>query len=133
MRALLAAGALAGLLLLPVAVFAAPLDGTAPILCAMQSVMECSHGEPCERGTSEDTGVPAFVRIDVSRRLLSSMDGTRTSPIAASQRANGRLMLQGMQNERVWGAVINEASGHMSATIGEDDGAMVISGACIAP
>jgi hypothetical protein len=127
------AGALAGLVLLPVAVLAAPMDGTAPILCALQSVMECSNGRPCERATAEDTGVPAFVRIDVPRRLLSSVDGARTSPIATSQRANGRLMLQGMQNERVWGAVINEATGHMSATIGEHDGAMVISGACIAP
>jgi hypothetical protein len=29
--------------------------------------------------------------------------------------------------------VINEESGRMSATVGEDDGAIVISGACIAP
>jgi hypothetical protein len=34
-------------------------------------------------------------------------------------------MLQGMQNERVWGAVIDEESGRMSATTGEADGAFV--------
>ena len=46
---------------------------------------------------------------------------------------NGRLMIQGMQNERVWGAVIEEQSGQMMATVGEHDGAIVMSGTCIAP
>ena len=42
-------------------------------------------------------------------------------------------MLQGMQLERVWGAVIDEASGRMSATAGEAEGAFVLIGTCIAP
>ena len=77
--------------------------------------------------------MPPFVRIDAGKRLLSTVDGGRTSPIASIQRANGRLMVHGTQNERVWGAVINEQTGQMSATVGEDDGAIVISGVCIAP
>jgi hypothetical protein len=97
--------------LLPLAVVAAPMDGSAPMLCALNAVME----------------------VNVQQRLLSSVDGARTSPITAVQRSNGRLMLQGMQNERVWGAVIDEETGRMSATVGENDGAFVISGACIAP
>ena len=77
--------------------------------------------------------MPSFVRINVPQRVLSSIDGARTSPITSVQRTNGRVMVQGMQNERVWGAVINEESGRMSATVGEDDGAIVITGACFAP
>jgi len=42
-------------------------------------------------------------------------------------------MIQGMQNARVWGAVIDEQSGQMSATAGEADGAFVLVGNCIAP
>jgi hypothetical protein len=133
MRTILAIGALAGLTVLPAAVPAAPMDGSAPILCALNSVMECARRGECERSTAEDAQVPPFVRVDVPRRLLSSVDGARTSPIASTQRTNGRLMIQGMQNERVWGAVINEETGYMWATIGEDDGAIVISGACVAP
>src|SRR5215831_6005456 len=108
MRGLLATGVLVGLGVLPSAVSAAPMDGSAPILCALNSVVECARLGDCERSTAEDAQVPPFVRIDVQRRLLTSVDGARTSPIASSQRVNGRLMLQGMQNERVWGAVINE-------------------------
>ena len=133
MRALLATGALVGLGLLASTASAAPLDGTVPMLCALNSVVECARRGDCERSTPEDAQVPPFVRIDVGKRLLSTVDGGRTSPIASVQRANGRLMVQGMQNERVWGAVINEQTGQMSATVGEDDGAIVISGTCIAP
>ena len=42
-------------------------------------------------------------------------------------------MIRGMHNERVWGAVIEEQTGQMTATVGEHDGAIVMSGMCIAP
>jgi hypothetical protein len=42
-------------------------------------------------------------------------------------------MLQGMQAERVWGLVVDESSGEMSATVAEADGAIVLSGRCIVP
>jgi len=64
------------------------MDGSAPMLCALS--------------------VPPFVRINVPQRILSSVDGARTSPITSVQRTNGYLMIRGMHNERVWGAVIEE-------------------------
>ena len=132
MRALLASCALAGMALVPWTAVAAPLDGSAPMLCAVHQVLDC-EADNCERTSAEEAQVPPFVRIDVQRRVLSSVDGARTSPITQTNRTNGRLMIQGMQNQRVWGAVINEQTGLMWATVGEDDGAIVLSGACIAP
>jgi hypothetical protein len=116
----------------PVTAVAAPLDGSTPILCAINSLMECDGGA-CEHSTAEETKMPPFVRIDVQKKVLTSVDGARTSPIAQVQRTGGRIMLQGMQNLRIWGAVINEQTGQMSAVIGDDDGAIVIAGACIVP
>lgn len=134
MKALLAAVILgiAGLLP-PMSASAAPLDGSAPILCALNSVVECARRGDCERSNTDDAQVPPFVQIDVPKKLLRSVDGTRTSPITSVNRTNGRLMIQGMQNERVWGAVVNEETGQMSATVSEADGAIVIAGACVAP
>jgi hypothetical protein len=133
MRRLIAIGALVGLGALPSVAPAAPLDGSAPMLCALSSVFECTRKGDCERSSAEEAGIPAFIRVNVPQRVLSSLDGGRTSPIVNIQRSNGRLMIQGMQNERVWGAVIDEESGRMSATAGEAEGAFVLVGNCIAP
>jgi hypothetical protein len=134
MRALLVAGVLGAMGLLPtMPASAAPMDGSAPILCALNSVVECARRGDCERSNAEDAQVPPFIQINVQKKLLSSVDGGRTSPITSVDRNGGRLMIQGMQNERVWGAVVNEQTGQMSATVSEDDGAIVITGACFAP
>ena len=135
MRALFTIGILVFVGLGPAlpAALAAPMDGSAPILCAVNAVFECTRGGGCERSSADEAEVPGFVRVNVPQKQLQSVDGSRTSPIAAVQRQDNRLMLQGMQNDRVWGAVINEQTGQMSATVGEDDGAIVISGTCIAP
>ena len=124
---------LIGFAMLPATAPAAPMDGSAPMLCALSSVVECSRKGECERSSAEDAGVPPFVRINVQQRVLSSVDGARTSPTTSVQRTNGYLMIRGMHNERVWGAVIEEQTGQMTATVGEHDGAIVMSGMCIAP
>jgi hypothetical protein len=112
---------------------AAPLDGSVPMLCALNAVVECARRGECERSNPEDAQVPPLVRIDVPKKVLSTVDGARTSPITTINRSAGRLMIQGMQNERVWGAVVNEQTGQMSATVSETDGSIVITGACVAP
>ena len=133
MTRLIAIGAVLGLGVLPTAVLAAPLDGSAPMLCAIQSVMECTRTGACERSGGEDAGIPPFMRVNVPQRQLSSLDGARTSPIVSVQRSNGSLMIQGIQNERVWGAVIDEETGRMSATAVEAEGAFVLIGTCVVP
>jgi len=133
MKRVIAIGAVAGLGVLPSAGLGAPLDGSVPMLCALSSVMECSRKGECERSSAEDSGIPAFIRVNVPQRQLSSLDGARTSPIVNVQRSSGNLMIQGVQNERVWGAVIDEATGKMSATAAEADGAFVLIGTCVAP
>ena len=134
MRIPLVVGVL-GLLCLPpspMPAVAAPLDGSTPILCAIHSVIECGGRGDCERGDPSQEQIPAFVQINVPKKTLSSVDGARTSPITGTNRANGRLMIQGMQNERVWGAVVDEETGRMSATVSEAGGAIILTGACLA-
>jgi hypothetical protein len=132
MRRVLLIGVCVWLGLLPSALAAAPLDGSAPMLCALTSVVECPGGGQCERrDVGED--VPVFWRVNVPQRLLSSLDGARSSPIANVQRESGQLMLQGIQNGKVWGLSIDERSGQMAATVGEADGGMVLAGACTVP
>lgn len=134
MRTLPAAALVAISCLLPAAPppSAAPLDSSTPLLCALNSVQECARRGNCERTNTDEAEIPAFVQINLPKKILSSVDGKRTSPITSVNRANGRLMIQGMQNERVWGAVVDEETGLMSATVSEAEGAIVITGACLA-
>jgi len=132
MRRVLVIGVCVWLGLPPSVLAAAPLDGSAPMLCALTSVFECPLGGGCERrAVGED--VPVFWRVNVPQRLLSSLDGARSSPIANVQRDGGRLMLQGIQNGKVWGLAIDEQSGQMAATVAEADGGTVLEGACTVP
>jgi len=85
MRPLRPTGAVVGMAPSPVAAVAASLDGSVPILCAINALMECD-GDDCERTTAEETKVPPFVRFDVQKKLLTSVDGTRTSPITKVRR-----------------------------------------------
>lgn len=133
MRGLVAITVLGMSAVLPSPAPAAPLDGSVPMVCALVSVVECSRRGDCARSDPATADVPAFVRVDVTARRLSSMDGSRTSPIAAVMREGGRLVLQGMQNARAWGVAIDAGTGEMSATIAESDGAFVIGGACTVP
>jgi|SRR5215468_5283348 len=123
----------AGSVTLPSLARGASLDGSVPVLCAITSVTDCARKGDCERSSAEEADVPPFVRINVPQKVMSSVDGARTSPIANVQRTNGRLMIQGTQNERAWSAVIDENTGQIMATVNEYDGAIVLSGSCIVP
>src|SRR2546428_14177232 len=89
-------GGVSGLVIRPSAVPAAPLDGSAPMLCALTSVVECPRSGNCERSTTEEAAVPPFVRINVQQRLLSSVDGGTASAHPTFHRAKRRLTPSGM-------------------------------------
>ncbi len=58
MRRLIAIGILVGSAILPSAAPAAPLDGSAPMLCALSSVVECGRKGDCERAARTRRGSP---------------------------------------------------------------------------
>lgn len=120
-----------GLALAPPPASAAPLDGSVPILCAVTEVHDCVANGGCERNPL--LPVDTFWKVNLRERLVSNLDGRRTSPIGNVQRENGLLLLQGVQNARVWGFVVDEQTGALSVTITDADGALVASGACTAP
>lgn len=131
LRIILAITVVLGLGLAPAPAPAAPLDGSVPILCAVTEAHDCVAKGGCEWNpvSQGDT----FWRVNLQQQVVSSLDGARTSPIGKVQRENGLLLLQGVQNARVWGLVVDEQTGSLSVTITDADGALVASGACTAP
>ena len=131
LRIILAITVVLGLGLAPVPALAASLDGSVPMLCALTEARDCVSRGGCERNQLPQGDT--FWRINVQQRVVSTVDGRRTSPIGNVQRENGLLLAQGMQNARVWGFVLDEQTGSLSVTVTDADGALVVSGTCTAP
>ena len=127
---LLACFALAG----PAAA-AGKYDGSAPMLCAVTAINECTADGKCERSAPQQgNNVPTFLRVDVKGRTLNADDGSgRKSEIKAASVVDGQLMLQGIENGKAWNMVIGSESGRWGGSVVEDDGSFALFGACTLP
>jgi hypothetical protein len=111
---------------------AEPLGVARPLRCVPTEVAQCDLAAQCDRMELADAEIPPLFRVDFAGRQVASADGSRTSPIHAVEVADGVLVVQGSQNGRGWSLVVERASGRMSASIAESEGAFVLAGSCSA-
>jgi hypothetical protein len=114
---------------------AAGYDGSAPLLCAINTVMECDSSGECHRHTTaQHPDFPSFIRINVGQRLITDgQQGARKTEIKAVSQVDGRLILHGGENGRGWAAAIAHDTGRMSAGVVGDDFTFTLFGACTTP
>ena len=110
-------------------------DGSAPMLCAVTAVSECTADGKCERSAPQaGNNLPTFMRVDVQGRVLRADDGSgRKTEIKASTVVDGQLMLQGIENGKAWNIVIKSDTGRRGGSVVEDDGSFALFGACTLP
>jgi hypothetical protein len=114
-------------------VVAGPLDGSAPMQCAIEAVMVCHEPAMCVRGTAATVNMPPTLKIDVAQRLVSGAATGRTATIKSVGRGNGRLLVQGEEvgiGGITWDVVIAESSGAMSGAVLSHGGGFLMFGAC---
>lgn len=121
---------------------AAGLDGSQPLLCASNTVIECLPVEGCRQVSPQAVAAPAFLRLDFASKTLSAAgaDGAgRSSIIERSETIDSKLILQGAEDgiEGVrdgtgWTIAIATDTGRMVLTAAGDDAAFTIFGACTA-
>jgi hypothetical protein len=119
-------------LLLALAARAEGLDTTKTLSCALAEAAQCDGVAQCSDVAVEELDLPPLWRVDFAARQLASADGQRTSPIAALETLDNVLVLQGHQNGRGWTLVIERATGHLSLSAADAEGAFVLAGACTA-
>lgn len=119
---------------LPVAA-AGKYDGSAPMLCAVTAVSECTADGKCERSAPQaGNNLPTFMRVDVKGKILRADDGSgRKTEIKASSVVDDQLMLQGIENGKAWSMVIKSETGKWGGSVVEDDGSFALFGACTLP
>ena len=137
-----------GIIVTIACMFSAPavagnFDGSKELLCAVMDILECQPGGKCLNVTSEEVGIPNFLRIDFKKKELNATfaDGNqKRSPIKNSEKIDGKLILQGAEDgiEGVrdglgWSMSIDEEIGKMVLTASSDAVAFVMFGACTLP
>lgn len=111
-----------------------------PLLCAVQSVLECAADGNCERLLPYEVNMPDFFLVDPGNRMLIG-DPTggvqRKTPIEYTERLDGRLILQGaddgiegVRDGLAWSAAIDEETGSLIVTASGHGFAISAFGAC---
>ena len=118
--------------LLALPALAEGLDATKPMTCALAEATECDEAAHCSEVTLEQIELPGGWRVDFAAKQLVSMDGQRKSPISAVETLETALVLQGLQNGRGWTMVVERATGHLAATVADQEGVFVLAGGCSA-
>jgi hypothetical protein len=110
---------------------AAGFDGSQDLLCAPTDVAQCDQSARCEHQSPSDVDLPSFVRVEFGKKRLASI-GTpeRVTPIENIRQQNGLTILQGAENGRAWSLVIDQATGRLTDSIADGEGAFAVFGAC---
>ena len=114
-------------------VVAAPLDASAPMQCAIQTVMVCTDPSGCVRGTAATVNFPPSIKIDIGGRLVSGAATGRSAKITSVGRGAGQLLVHGEEmglGGIAWNVVIAEADGAMSGAVLSHGGGFLMFGAC---
>ncbi|HEY1983577.1 MAG TPA: hypothetical protein VGH13_26135 [Xanthobacteraceae bacterium] len=113
---------------------AADFDGTVPLICALVDLQACVPGERCRREQAADINLPNILRVDVAAKTIAGEPpdggGLRQTPIGSVNTNNQGLVLQGVDGDRSWNAVIDPQGELSIAAIGPDAG-FVIFGNCV--
>jgi hypothetical protein len=126
----------------PLVARGADFDGSRPLLCSINAVTECTANDGCQNTTTENVGMPQFLKVDVQNKTVTPakpIEGQKPTPIERIERVEGKLILQGAEPgfEKVhdglgWSAAISEQNGKLIFTASGDEVAFVAFGACLA-
>jgi hypothetical protein len=137
-----------GIMVTIVCMFSAPaaagnFGGSKELICAVMNIVECQPGGKCLNVTTEEVGIPNFLRIDFKKKQLSATfaDGSQKKSIVKNtEKIDGKVILQGAEDgiEGVrdglgWSLAIDEVTGKMVLTASGDAVAFVMFGACTLP
>ena len=119
--------------LLPAALCADDLTGSQRFVCTSWHAARCSADGTCESQPPWKLNVPDFVKLDLASKTIirtSAGPEDRSTRIDVATRANGLILLHGLQGERAWAWVINETSGEGTLAITSPGDSITMFSAC---
>ena len=120
-------------LLLSLSISAEDVSESKELVCASSRVLICfEHGE-CMDVMPDDIGMPPFVVVDLKKKMMRTTKASqlnRETPATSLQRADGKIILQGIEANRAFSITIDEATGFMTASIARDGFTVSSFGSC---
>jgi hypothetical protein len=107
---------------------AGDFDGSKMLICAPVEAMDCVSGDGCERKLPEEVGAPAFMRVDVQKKVI--VGPKQTSQIMLVDKDDEQILLQGKERTFGWTISLSQDDGKMVATLADNSGAFVLFGSC---
>ena len=108
------------------------LDLSAPMVCALTDVFDCS-GEDCTEVVAEAVNVPDLVRLDPKAKTLTALDvelagaGSKLEALSAEK---GKIGAKAHEGDRALVLVVDEASGDAVFTVTDLHLSLVAYGTC---
>ena len=124
--------AFAGLLISGLAL-ADDISGVDEVICAATQVHICIENDSCYAATPAELDVPNFVVIDTKKKTISTTEASglnRSTSFTSVVKGDGLIYLQGIEGERAFSFVIDEATGLMTVAVSRDGLAVSVFGAC---
>lgn len=109
-------------------VLASDFDGSKPLICATVEARDCVLTRRCYAGEAWEVGAPAFMRIDFAKKTITGTE--RTTAIAAMEKSENQLLMQGVELGLGWTLAINQASGYFSGSMTNMEGTFLLFGSC---
>ena len=97
------------------------LTGTDRYLCA------------CASGSPDELDIPQFIEVDMVQKRVSTTKASklnRTSPIDNLKRVEGKIVRQGLENQRAYSFLIDEKTGSMAVAVVRDGCSVTAFGSC---
>jgi len=102
-------------------------------LCAAGRAQICFETGECFAAAPWELSIPDFVIVDTKKKSVSTTKASgesRTSKFSTVERSEGAIYVQGIEGQRIFSFVIDEATGSMTVAIVRDGVSVNVFGAC---
>ena len=126
-------GAAALALAVPAAGAADDLKGQDRILCTAVQATVCTTDGDCTIETPWNLNIPQFIEVNLKDKTAATTKASgenRMSPLTTVSRADGLIVLQGVEAGRAFSFVITEDTGFASIAVARQNLTVSVFGAC---
>ena len=109
------------------------VTGKDHLLCTVMQATQCTPDGECRSDHPWDLNIPQFLDVDLKAKTVTTTKASgqnRSSPIGNLARAGGLIVIQGYEDGRAFGFVIDEGNGIASMAVARDGSTVSAFGVC---